>query len=222
MGRSKYETKISIRQESNSSLIADLDLSNLDQYSVEELCGALNDQLLRISEIAQSISEPAASERTHWYLVLNYEGDFTSLDDETAMNQATNASMSEPGHSSNPSNENHVQTTTARLPVISSSTVVTTIIDEPIASTISHEAPDIVNGPKQAWDVRYLSDLVPKQRKKKPTAATTTSSSSVETKEKAIIALLQGIGGERSSIQVRVSELLTRNQNSLQTPKPYD
>ena len=76
-----------------------------------------------------------------------------------------------------------------------------------MSNVFDYTAPRIQNQPKSDWHARYLKDLVPKQIRENSAAATTTATASVETKEKATIGLLQGIGGERSPIRLGVSEL---------------
>lgn len=118
-----------------------------------------------------------------------------------------NTSGGEPGPSSNSSTENPVQRTTTMMPVISNSTSVPSSADTVMSDVLDYAAPPIENEPKPDWHVRYLSDLVPKQTRENSTVAAITATASVETKEKGIIRLLQGIGGERSPIRLGVSDL---------------
>jgi hypothetical protein len=56
----------------------------------------------------------------------------------------------------------------------------------------SHEKPLIIIEPKEDWLTRLLSDLIPKFDKKAG-------------KEKVRMPLLQGVGGQRTRIQIKVS-----------------
>jgi hypothetical protein len=73
------------------------------------------------------------------------------------------------------------------------------------------EKPKIVTNPKKDWKTRYPKDLIPKPKKeakKKPRKQTNKKPRKQTGKESKFIGLLQGVGGQRSQIKVKVNRLV--------------
>jgi hypothetical protein len=82
------------------------------------------------------------------------------------------------------------------------------IISTSTSTQFVYVEPKIVIQPKEDWNTRYPKDLIPKSKKEatgKPRKKRKQTDKKQNTK---FIGLLQGVGGQRSRIKVKVNRLL--------------